>query len=504
MVDTTKEDAAFVKRQNELITYMNQTNEGVQDLVAQGIQNDTLKDLFMGNFFEIASARSLQAKAFERARDTGADVIDDYVLKLNEDINKNFQGVIDFFHKAMTARKKEVRTIVEPLENLNQIMYDGIDARKQEVSEIVRPLDNFGKIMVNQQLRDREAEKIKFANAKEKAKEEFMRSTRLEKILMNTSGFLGEKFQNLSNEFKKMNQGLLGTIGKTAAIILGMTLLLANFRPFQTMIARFFTSTFGPGDMNMFEYIGTNFTLFLSAGLIIARNKIKLALFGPRGFFGLIGATFRKISTGLKAVLGGGAGASRGMVLLKGALRLLSIKIIAIPSAIFFFLKNFYTEFEKSMTEGGGILMSLGKGLLFGLIYGLADTFEFLVLDPIKFIVQDVIIPIIEFIGDIFKKIFGYISDFGSYLGFGSTPEGETTLTNNAITRYFSSEPNADADELRSQRTNELRQQGMQSGIGAVYNVNNTNMDMSRGGSTTFTSGSNSSVDSDLPTTGLG
>ena len=461
MVDTTQEDAAFVKRQNELITYMNQTNEGVQDLVAQGIQNDTLKDLFMGNFFEIASARSLQAKAFERARDTGADVIDDYVLKLNEDINKNFQGVIDFFHKAMTARKKEVRTIVEPLENLNQIMYDGIDARKQEVSEIVRPLDNFGKIMVNQQLRDREAEKIKFANAKEKAKEEFMRSTRLEKILMNTSGFLGEKFQNLSNEFKKMNQGLLGTIGKT-------------------------------GDMNMFEYIGTNFTLFLSAGLIIARNKIKLALFGPRGFFGLIGATFRKISTGLKAVLGGGAGASRGLVLLKGALSLLVKGIIAIPSAIFFFLKNFYTEFEKSMTDGNGILMSLGKALLLGLIKGALDTVEFLVLDPIKFI------------GDIFKKIFGYISDFGSYLGFGSTPEGETTLTNNAITRYFSSEPNADADELRSQRTNELRQQGMQSGIGAVYNVNNTNMDMSRGGSTTFTSGSNSSVDSDLPTTGLG
>jgi len=207
---------------------------------------------------------------------------------------------------------------------------------------------------------------------------------------------------------------------------------------------------------------------------------------------------------GLKAVLGGGAGASRGLVLLKGALGLLVKGIIAIPSAIFFFLKNFYTEFEKSMTDGNGILMSLGKALLLGLIKGALDTVEFLVLDPIKFIVQDVIIPIIEFIGDIFKKIFGYISDFGSYLGFGSTPEGETTLTNNAITRYFSSEPNADADELRSQRTNELRQQGMQSGVGAVYNVNNTNMDMSRGGSTTFTSGSNSSVDSDLPTTGLG
>ena len=330
-----------------------------------------------------------------------------------------------------------------------------------------------------------------------------MRSTRLEKILMNTSGFLGEKFQNLSNEFKKMNQGLLGTIGKTAAIILGMTLLLANFRPFQTMIARFFTSTFGPGDMNMFEYIGTNFTLFLSAGLIIARNKIKLALFGPRGFFGLIGATFRKISTGLKAVLGGGAGASRGLVLLKGALGLLVKGIIAIPSAIFFFLKNFYTEFEKSMTDGNGILMSLGKALLLGLIKGALDTVEFLVLDPIKFIVQDVIIPIIEFIGDIFKKIFGYVSDFASYLGFDSDlfsakPVGVTGNPN-----PFAG-ANADADELRSQRTNELRQQGMQSGIGAVYNVNNTNMDMSRGGSTTFTSGSNSSVDSDLPTTGLG
>jgi hypothetical protein len=154
------------------------------------------------------------------------------------------------------------------------------------------------------------------------------------------------------------------------------------------------------------------------------------------------------------------------------------------------------------MTDGNGILMSLGKGLLLGLIKGALDTIEFLVLDPIKFIVQDIIIPTIMLIGDFFKYIFGKISDFASYLGFGSTPETETTLSNNAITRYFSSEPNADADELRSQRTKNLRQQGMQSGIGAVYNVNNTNMDMSRGGSTTFTSGSNSSVDSDLPSTG--
>ena len=499
MVDTTQEDAAFAKRQNDLITYMNQTNEGVQDLVAQGIQNDTLKDLFMGNFFEIASARTLQAKAFERARDTGADVIDDYVLKLNEDINKNFQGVIDFFHKAMTDRQEEVRTIVEPLENLNQIMYDGIDARKQEVDEIVRPLDNFGKIMVNQQLKERENRKIKFAIDRENAKEQLMRSTRFEKALINTSSFLGEKFGNLSDEFKKMNQGLLGSIGKTLFILLGMTLLLANFRPAQTMIARFFKSTFGPGDMNVFEYVGTNFTLFLTVGLGVFFKKIKRALFGPRGFFGLIGATFRKISTGIKSILGGGAGASRGMVLLKGALGLLGKGIIAIPSAIFFFLKNFYIEFEKSMTEGGGFFLSLGKGLLLGLIKGALDTIEFLVLDPINFILKDIIVPIIEFIGDIFKKIFGYVSDFASYLGFGVP---DVSLTDNAITRYFTSEPNADADELRSQRTNNLRQQGMQSGVGAIYNVSNTNMDMSRGGSTTYKSGSNSSVDSDIPSTG--
>ena len=65
-----------------LLVEMQKTNAGVQKLVDQGIEDDTLKQLFMGNFFEIANARDLfsqEAKILNtnlRVGDSGEDIGD--------------------------------------------------------------------------------------------------------------------------------------------------------------------------------------------------------------------------------------------------------------------------------------------------------------------------------------------------------------------------------------------------------------------------------------------
>ena len=386
-----------------LIKHMDETNMGVQTLVDQGVQNDTMNDLFMGSMFEMANDNRLLTKQTGFFQKQGMTKTDDYVLY--ETSNSLIIRKIDLGEKIVLKAYNSGFSdmIIEDTRDGAQIQMSYIALVKKDTAN--------NDAAAAEELKLKKKERAKDL---ENGKEDYMRQTSFEKRLARSFNYIGNQFSDMKKSFMSLSDGILGSLGKTFLITLAIVNLIAYFRPVASMIARFFKTTFGPEDVGFFSYIGQNITMFLTAGLLIARKAIFAALFGAKGFFGLFVQYVRLIGKAL---------ATSRFALVGKLFFGIFTRIYAIPLLIFSAIKGFFTGFETSMEEGNGVLYSIMMGFV-GAIKGVVVMAYDLVIQPLI---------------DMFVAIGGWIADttssFMKYLGFGENKA--KSLTDNAITDYF-------------------------------------------------------------------
>jgi hypothetical protein len=386
-----------------LIKHMDETNMGVQTLVDQGVQNDTMNDLFMGSMFEMANDNRLLTKQTGFFQKQGMTKTDDYVLKLNALLEKWLPRSEEILEKLV------VKLNIQHKE-LSKATSDGAQIQMSYIALVKKDTAN-NDAAAAEELKLKKKERAKDL---ENGKEDYMRQTSFEKRLARSFNYIGNQFSDMKKSFMSLSDGILGSLGKTFLITLAIVNLIAYFRPVASMIARFFKTTFGPEDVGFFSYIGQNITMFLTAGLLIARKSIFAALFGAKGFFGLFVQYVRLIGKAL---------ATSRFALVGKLFFGIFTRIYAIPLLIFSAIKGFFTGFETSMEEGNGVLYSIMMGFV-GAIKGVVVMAYDLVIQPLI---------------DMFVAIGGWIADttssFMKYLGFGENKA--KSLTDNAITDYF-------------------------------------------------------------------
>ena len=393
-----------------LIKHMDETNMGVQTLVDQGIQNDTMNDLFMGSMFEMANDNRLLAKQLSSMKDFGLFDVDNLIKHQITDAKERTKKNISYRTKENISSAKRDGNILDTIKEVRNETVKGIKGAAKNATKAIMDTKLVLLSLKNQEL----AAKKKFAKNKENKKEEYMQQTSFEKRLAGGFDYIGNQFSDMKKSFMSLSDGILGSLGKSFLITLAIVNLIAYFRPVASMIARFFKTTFGPEDVGFFSYIGQNITMFLTAGLLIARKAIFKSLFGPRGFFGLISTYFKVLGKGLTSM-------NFGLVA-KTLFRIFT-RLIAIPLLIFSAIKGFFTGFETSMEEGNGVLYSIGMGLI-GSITEVIEMALSFIAAPVQLLV-DFINYVISFIPAGIRNLFsakavgvtGNVNPFGAAEG---------------------------------------------------------------------------------------
>ena len=297
-----------------------------------------------------------------------------------------------YFLETMKHRRKSQKTMI-----------DNISAK------VGKPLEELMKS-------DKEKSKndLTPSQKKEEKKEEQTRLGSMFKKLGGTfSGvgkFLGDKIKNLSNS-------LIGKTGLVTFVVLAILALTSvSKRLGETVVGLGFSfvslvkNLFNMDFSSVGGFFGSLGTLlaegFTALGAMLAyyyRTKIKVKLFGG------IKAAFSKVFDFFNKNELGKAMKALGKLLVRFGL---------FPLGIILGVLDFISEFNKEMFEGSGsFLKSLGKGLM-GLIMGFVEP----------------IFSLLEFFGNLIKKGLGL---FG--FDVPDVPK-DMTLTDNAITRYFSAE----------------------------------------------------------------
>ena len=435
-----------------LTKHMDETNMGVQTLIDQGIQNDTMNDLFMGSMFEMANDNRLFAKQqswFDRGRK----------------LDHRTQGVIAVGFSKSDVELNLLRSLLNEKTN-EAIKHIIIGNKKQEeIAKNSTESVNLGALAYETLKTLPEhldlAAKKKFAKDKEDSKEKYVRQTSFEKALARGFGYIGNQFSDMKKSFMSLSDGLLGTLGKSFLITLAIVNLIAYFRPVASMIARFFKTTFGPEDVGFFSYIGQNITMFLTAGLVIARKAIFAALFGAKGFFGLFVQYVRLIGKAL----------ATSKFALVGKLFLNIFKrLIAIPLLIFAGIKGFITGFETAMENGDGVLLAIGKGL-FAAAKGIFFMLVSLITEPIEFIVGK-LVQLLKWVGSFIPTADNIKSMIGGIFGTNST-EKERVADNKAagksLNRFLFGDYEAKNVKIADQKL-------IPNGAGGTTIINNTSV----------------------------
>jgi len=237
----------------------------------------------------------------------------------------------------------------------------------------------------------------------------------------------------MKKSFMSLSDGILGSLGKTFLITFAIVNLIAYFRPVASMIARFFKTTgdLFSGKIGIFDYIGQNFTVWLSAGLYAAKGAIWTYLFGPKGFFGLLG---KYLST-----LGKLIGKGKGWMALRVLGQILK-RFIIIPLMIFAAIKGFFTDFETAMEQGDGVALAIVKGL-WGAFKGALQMGFDLVISPVISVIEFFVGLLVDFIKYVASFIPKSISDtVSNFMGTDRTTEqreAENRAAGDAINKWL-------------------------------------------------------------------
>ena len=250
---------------------------------------------------------------------------------------------------------------------------------------------------------------------KEEKKEEQTRLGSMFKKLGGTfSGvgkFLGDKIKNLS-------KSLLGKTGLVTLVVLAILALTSvSKRLSETVVG--LALSFGSLFKNLFNMDFSSIGGFFgSLGTFLAEGFTALGVSLAYYFkTDIIGKLFGGIKAAFSKVLDFFNKKELGKAM--KALGKLLVRFGLWPLGIILGVLDFINAFNKEMFEGSGsFLKSLGKGLM-GLIMGFVEP----------------IIYLVEFFGNLIKS---GIDGILGYLGF-DVPK-DMTLTDNAITRYYSAE----------------------------------------------------------------
>ena len=192
-----------------------------------------------------------------------------------------------------------------------------------------------------------------------------------------------DSFETLSETLKF--DGFIASVGKWLIISSLFFLAINKSGTFANMI----WNAFGGGreTTGFFDWMGKNFGVVLFGTLALSFNKIKMALFGPKGFFGLFGKYIGNLFSGLGGAIKGGTNAMRGLRLAGSALWQIFKRIIAIPFMLFSSIMGFFKGFQDDITAGGSFWSSIGQGLI-GAIKGVLEAIYDILFSPIKWIMD--------------------------------------------------------------------------------------------------------------------
>ena len=303
---------------------------------------------------------------------------------------------------------------------------------------------------------DKKKKDLTPAQRKEEKKEEYMRETAGEK---KTASF----FKGLGDKFTGFRKSFLGKAIFYDLILVAILTAISFFRPLAETIERFFRTTgqLFRGEISFFQYIGENFILMGGIALVLFRKtlgrllaRVLLGGVGGIGFFAQLGKVIMTIIKSIfspfqfllknSALLGGQTKMkifTRSLKFLFLGLGKLAGLIIAIPMAIFGFLRGFITGFNREFQRGekgvlgfvGALLSAIAQGL-YNALFLVLDFFTFGLFSKITGAVED--FDIGQWVSDIFAAIVSGVVNAVAAVGdsllslFSSKPVGVTGSVN--------------------------------------------------------------------------
>ena len=175
---------------------------------------------------------------------------------------------------------------------------------------------------------------------------------------------IGSSIKNSFERFTKaMNfGGFINSVGKWLIASALFFYAISKSGTFANMIWGLLGG--GKETTGIWEYIEKNFAVLLFGGLVLNFNRIKMALFGPKGFFGLFFKYISNLTGGFAGIIRNGIRHMRSLKLITGTLWKIFKKLIAIPYMIFETIWGFLKGYQDEITAGGGFMMAIGMGLI--------------------------------------------------------------------------------------------------------------------------------------------
>lgn len=476
------------KQLASLIEEMRATKTGVNALVAQGIEDDTMKSLFMGNFFEIANAQVLHKKREDFEKDKGITTIDEKIVEADEHTVREFAllrlAVIDRLEKGFDGlanllgmgilKRPDVSIFNEIMRNAQAPSVKALeDLSKNQIENADRIIEG----VVNQ---DKQAESRKKEKEKDLKNEEEGRN----KSLIDS---FTEPFKKLQESFNKLTENFAGKAGFSALLFLAISGLFTYFEPASQALADLLNAT-----GRFFGDFGKAF-----------RGEITFKEFFENNLVGTVVALLVPFTKTFRRVF----------KLIVGIFR----RFFLIPFLAFQAIQGAVEGFMEAFTSGAGpleIFYSTVEGAILGitegirtLLLGLVDLF---VPERFREDVKNFFNTIIDFVVDIFKGTFDVLKSVGGFfddvadgiLGFlfGDSDETES--------RYMGGPVAAGTPYVVGEKGPELFVPGAAGGIvpnvGGAYTVVVNNNQMNQSNSVTNEQHSNISiVDEQQERTGL-
>jgi len=417
-----------------LLAHMQENNALTKELLKEKKKDDTPTERIADQLPEIAADKYFLSQQIESDKDISKRDESDSFLQIiaitlsdQYKVSTRFYAEMFYYLGQITkenkafqinslSKTKEGQTVA--MSALGEYFLATMKPIRKNMKKVIENISNkVGKPLEDLLKSDKEKSKndLTPSQKKEEKKEE---QTRLGSMFRKLGGAFNSVGKFLGDKIKNLSKSLLGKTGLVTLVVLAILALTSvSKRLSETVVG--LALSFGSLFKNLFNmdfssiggFFGSLGTLlaegFTALGVSLA-YYFKTDIIGK--LFGGIKAAFSKVLDFFNKKELGKAMKALGKLLVRFGLW---------PLGIILGVLDFINAFNKEMFEGSGsFLKSLGKGLM-GLIMGFVEP----------------IIYLVEFFGNLIKS---GIDGILGYFGF-DVPK-DMTLTDNAITRYYSAE----------------------------------------------------------------
>ena len=417
-----------------LLAHMQENNALTKELLKEKKKDDTPTERIADQLPEIAADKYFLSQQIESDKDISKRDESDSFLQIiaitlsdQYKVSTRFYAEMFYYLGQITkenkafqinslSKTKEGQTVA--MSALGEYFLATMKPIRKNMKKVIENISNkVGKPLEDLLKSDKEKSKndLTPSQKKEEKKEE---QTRLGSMFRKLGGAFSSVGKFLGDKIKNLSKSLLGKTGLVTLVVLAILALTSvSKRLSETVVG--LALSFGSLFKNLFNmdfssiggFFGSLGTLlaegFTALGVSLA-YYFKTDIIGK--LFGGIKAAFSKVLDFFNKKELGKAMKALGKLLVRFGLW---------PLGIILGVLDFINAFNKEMFEGSGsFLKSLGKGLM-GLIMGFVEP----------------IIYLVEFFGNLIKS---GIDGILGYFGF-DVPK-DMTLTDNAITRYYSAE----------------------------------------------------------------